>query len=146
MVLLPGDVTLGPATTDELLKQFMAGTLPLLTYVFKQGMKDWSKASSLPEFQDINPVNAPTNTTAKCPKKPHNKRVPPVLVAIVTVLTCAVLIFFQGVRKQRAEKLALVAKQAAEEAQLKEQRALKAKQDAERRPASSKPSRRKRRP
>jgi hypothetical protein len=48
---LEGDQTRGPNTTDEITALLSAGSIPASTFVFREGLKDWAKASSFAEFQ-----------------------------------------------------------------------------------------------
>ena len=48
---LVGDQTCGPKTAEEIRGLLDSGSIPNTTYVFRQGLKDWQRADSLPELR-----------------------------------------------------------------------------------------------
>lgn len=45
---LVGEKTCGPSTTEQIRSFIASGALPLQTYVFRDGMKDWAMVREVP--------------------------------------------------------------------------------------------------
>ena len=68
---LDGDKTCGPNTTEEIQYLLSSGSIPVSTWLFREGMKDWAQAESLEEFN----VHASLGNDTSLPVVPQS---PPV--------------------------------------------------------------------
>ena len=128
------DKTCGPSTTQEVRNLMQSGGIMNATYVFHEGMKDWTKAYSLPEFQGLEDSLGSGNTTAVLaslePQPPSNTSHWALYRRHVFLFT-ALLVFVGAIlglaflQRRQGEQQALLARQREEQAALQKSNMLK---------------------